>query len=360
MKKKKILIVGPDQSLKGGVAHHIRTLLASPLNENFELKYFKIGSGQNDSRSEIFLKFVLAPFRFLWKLRTFWPDVVHFNPSFDMKSIIRELNLAVLCKIFKRPTLLQFHGGTMVNFINNGRIPFYLKMITNLTSHLVVLTDIQKAPLLKFCPVKKITVIPNMVDTALFSTKNDRYRSHYRILYMSKIESKKGIFDVIDSVQDVIKKIPNVTFLFAGDGPDKEKLKLLCCEYGLEDHVKLMGYVQEKKKATFLSRGDIFLFPSQYDEGMPYSLIEAMAAGLPIIATTMGGVPDVIEDRVNGFLIPSQHPEQLAQATIKLLSNSKARKKIGRLNRIKAATEYDITIVSKKFSRLYEKLSEHH
>jgi len=354
------LIVGPELSLKGGVAHHIKTLLASPLNREFQLSYFKIGSGHNDSLAKIVLRFISMPFRFLWKIWTFWPDVVHFNPSFDCKSIIRELNMVAISKLFKRTTLLQFHGGNLSNFIKNGRIPFYIKLIIKLTSHLAVLTNIQKEPILKYCSSNKISVIPNMVDTTLFSIKDHQYRSHYRILYMSKIESKKGIFDVIDAIQDVINNFPNVTFLFAGDGPDREKLKLLCCESGLEDHVKLLGYVQDKKKATFLSRGDIFLFPSQYDEGMPYSLIEAMAAGLPVIATSMGGVPEVIENSVNGFLIQSQQPKQLAQTIIKLLSNNKARKKMGQLNRYKTETEYDIKVVSNIFCMLYEKLSEHY
>jgi len=357
-RRKKILIVGPELSLQGGVAHHVRTLLSSRLKKDYQLDYFRIGPIQDDRQFRVILKFLVTPFRFLWKLWKFLPDVVHFNPSFDPKSIIRELNMLALCKLHNRATLVQFHGGNLCNLMQNGRIPFYIKLILKWASHIVVLTNIQQQPLLKYCSSNHISVIPNMIDTGIYYSKSRKFNSQYRILYMSKLEYKKGAFDVIEAVQYVISKFSNVTFLFAGDGPDKDKLQLLCCEHGLEDNVKLLGYVRDQKKVMFLSRGDLFLFPSHYNEGMPYALIEAMAAGLPVIATSRGGMPEIIEHRVNGFLVQPQQPKQLAQAINKLLSNKKARREFGKLNRYKAVTEYDINVVCQKFSGLYEKLSE--
>jgi len=357
-KKKKILIVGPDLSLQGGVAHHIKTLLSSPLNHNFKLDYFKVGMSLNDSRITIFFKFLLTPIRFLWKIWKFWPDVVHFNPSFDPKSLLRELNMIALCKLHRRSTLVQFHGGNLSNLVRNGHVSVYIKLIFKLSSHLVLLTHIQKKPLLKYCSAKRISVIPNMIDTRIYHKKNQSQNSQYRILYMSKIESKKGAFDVLESIQFVLKRYSNVKFLFAGDGPDKEKLKLLCCENGFEECVKFLGYVKNQRKINFLCRGDIFLFPSQYQEGMPFALLEAMAAGLPVIATSMGGIPEIIEHRMNGLLIPPQKPKKLAQAINKLLANHRIRKEFGKINRYKAETEYDTKIVCEKFNKLYQKLSD--
>ena len=304
------------------------------------------------------LKFLLAPIRFLLKLWQFHPDVIHFNPSFDPKSIIRELTLIAISKLHRRAVLVQFHGGNVSQLESNGDIPVYLKLVIKWASQLVVLTNIQKKPLLKYCPLEKISLVPNMVDTTIFTKPNHRYRSSYRILYMSKIESKKGALDVLEASPEVIEKFPNSKFLFAGDGPDINKIKLLCCEMGLEDHVKIMGYLRDKKKAAFLSRGDIFLFPSHYDEGMPYALLEAMAAGLPIISTANGGIPDVIENWVNGILIQPKQAGQLARAIIKLLSNKKARTEFGKLNRFKAESEYDIKIVNDKFKKIYERLAQ--
>ncbi len=357
-KKKKILIVGPDLSLPGGVAHHVNTLLSSPLSHDFELDYFKVGKSLNDGRVKIFIKFILSPIRFLWKMWKFWPDVVHLNPSFDLKSLIRELNIIALCKLYRRSTLVQFHGGDLTTFMRNDHLPIYLRLIFNWASCLVVLTHIQKKPLLKHCAEQKISVIPNMIDTSLFQWKDRSQNSQYRILYMSKIESKKGAVDVMDSIQFVLGRFSNVKFLFAGDGPDKEKLKLFCCKNRFEEHVKFFGYVHDQRKINFLCRGDIFLFPSHYQEGMPYALLEAMAAGLPVIATSTGGIPEIIEHNINGILISPGEPTKLSQAINKLLANHQLREEFGTKNRYKAETEYDIKVVCEKFTRLYRKLSD--
>lgn len=354
--KKKILIVGPELSLQGGVAHHIKTLLSSPLNKNFKLDYFKVGPKQNDNQLKVAVKFLLTPLRFVWKLWFFWPKVVHFNPSFDIKSLIRELSMMIICKLHRRTTLVQIHGGSLVTLSRNDHIPIYFKSIIALASHLVLLTDIQKKPLLKYCSNKKISVIPNMIDTKIFHWKKRNQNHRLRVLYMSKIEQNKGVFDVLDSIYLVLKRFSNVKFFFAGDGPDREKLQQLCCDNGFDENVKFLGYIQDQTKVNFLSRGDIFLFPSHYNEGMPYALLEAMASGLPIIATAVGGVPEIIEPSVNGLLVPPQHPQKLARAIIKLLANNKIRKKIGDINRHKAETQYDIEVVCKKFNKLYEQL----
>jgi len=357
-KKKKILIVGPNLSMPGGVAHHIKTLLSSPLSQEFILDYFKIGKSLNDGRAMILLRFILTPIRFLWKLWLFWPDVVHLNPSFDMKSLLRELNIIALCKLHRRQILVQFHGGNVTTLLNKDHLPIYVGLIINWASCLVVLTHIQKKPLLKHCPEAKISVIPNMIDTTIFQWKEKNQNFRYRILYMSKIESKKGVFDVLESIQLVLDKFSNIKFLLAGDGPDKEKLQLLCCENRFEDHVKFCGYLNDQQKINFLCRGDIFLFPSHYQEGMPYALLEAMAAGLPIIATATGGIPEIIEHNINGILISPGDPEKLSQAIAYLLANHRLRKEFGIKNRHKTEAEYDIKIVCEKFNKLYHKLSD--
>ncbi len=358
-KKNKILIVGPDLSLPSGVAHHVKTLISSPLSDNFKLDYFRVGMGLNDNPITLFFRFILTPFRFLWKIWKFWPDVVHLNPSFDSKSLLRELNLIILSKLHRRSTLVQFHGGNLSNFEKNGHIPTYVKIFFKLATHFVLLTHIQKQPLLKYCDVSKMSIIPNMIDTRIFLKKNPKQNARYKILYMSKIESQKGLFDVLESIKLVLNKFSNAKFLFAGDGPDKEKAKLLCSETGIKDSVKFLGYLKDQKKINFLCNGDIFLFPSHYQEGMPYALLEAMAAGLPVIASSTGGVTEIIEQNKNGFLIQPQEPNKLAQAINSLLKDQRLREELGKTNRFKAETEYDIKVVSKKFNKLYQKLSIH-
>ncbi len=354
---KRILLVGPRLSLTSGVSHHIKTLLASPLAQNFQLKYFRVGSQPGASQWRVLLTFFMTPWRFLWRLGSYWPDVVHFNPSFDPKSVLRELSMLVICKVLGRRTVVQFHGGNVNLLLQNGRLPGYLRVLLRWTDQIVVLTQLQKQSLLAFCKDDKIAVIPNMVDTSrYFNTRRLNSVSPYQVLYMSKIEQRKGIFDLIQAIPAVTSKFPNIQFLVAGEGPDKSKLQCLGCEDGNWDYIKLLGYIGEAQKPTFLAKGDLFVFPSHYVEGMPYALLEAMAAGLPIVASATGGIPAMVKDRVNGILIPVNQPAVLAEAIIELLSNKKMRQQFGRRNRQLAEAQYEMSVVCQKFGHLYERL----
>lgn len=269
--------------------------------------------------------------------------------------------MVAICKLTRRQTLVQFHGGNVDLVLQNGRLPAYLKLLLRWANHIVVLNRLQKLSLQAFCKNDKIAVIPNMVDTSrYFHTRRLDPVSPYHVLYMSKIEQRKGIFDLIQAIPVITKKFPNTRFLVAGDGPDRSKLQCLGCEDGNWDYIKLLGYIGEEQKPTFLAQGDLFVFPSHYVEGMPYALLEAMAAGLPIVASATGGIPAIIEDRVNGILTPVEQPAALAQAIIELLSNKKMRLQFGRRNRQIAETEYEISIVCQKFRQLYEQLSDSH
>lgn len=351
---KRILIVGPILSRRGGVAHHVRTLLNSPLKQNYEIHYFRVGSDYHDNHLKIISRFISTPFRFIKKLWTIKPQIVHFNPSFDLKSLLRELIMLVLCKRFGYSTIVQFHGGNISSLIKKDRLPFYIKLILKYSSRCVVLTETQKNPLLNFVPEDNIVIIPNMVDTSIFNGKKLNKGSEFVILFMSRIDKTKGVYSVIEAIPHVIKKISRTHFLFAGEGPDKAKLEQLCNVNGLSKQVKFLGHINEMYKINLLAKGDLFLFPSQLCEGMPYALLEAMAAGLPIIATPVGAIPEIIKQGENGFLVPLEHPEILAETIIKLLKNKRLRAKIGKFNRYTAKTKYDIKIVIETFSQLYE------
>ncbi len=353
--KKKNLVVGPSLSLRGGVAHHVRTLLNSPLKENFELFHFRVGSEYQDNRLKIMIRSISTPFRFLIKLWQVKPNIVHFNPSFDRKSLLRELTMLSICKLLRFTSLVQFHGCSLSSLMKNNRLPYYLQFILKWATHFIVLTETQKQPLLTFVPENKITVIPNMVDTSLFIKQSKR--SNHIILFMSRIDIVKGVYDIIQAIPEVISQLPETRFLFAGEGPDKVKLQLLSCTNGLAKQVKFLGYLDDEQKVNFLAQGDLFLFPSHHYEGIPYALLEAMAAGLPVIATPVGGVPEIIKDGEHCKMVPPEQPEKLAESIIKLLKNKRLRASMAKNNRATVEIKYDCKIVCQQFQQLYEKSS---
>ena len=112
----------------------------------------------------------------------------------------------------------------------------------------------------------------------------------------------------------------------AGDGEEKENLNKLVFELGIENIVRFLGFVPDAKK--LLSGADIFLLPSR-TEAFPYSILEAGMAGLPVIATSVGGVSEMIHDMQNGILVHPQNPKEMAEAILYILDHEENRKEFG-------------------------------
>jgi glycosyltransferase involved in cell wall biosynthesis len=147
------------------------------------------------------------------------------------------------------------------------------------------------------------------------------------VITVASLTPHKGHRVLIDAARVVTKSYENVRFLIAGDGPLRNELESYTKEAGLSSKVVFTG--QRKDIATLLSLGDFFVLPSIEREGLGIALIEAMAAGLPVIGTRLGGIPEVIEDRVNGLLVAPGNAGELATAIEKLASDRSMKAKMG-------------------------------
>ena len=123
----------------------------------------------------------------------------------------------------------------------------------------------------------------------------------------------------------------------------------------IEEYVKILGQVPEGEKILQLRSSDIFVLPT-FSEGLPISLLEAMAAGLPIISTPVGAIPEVIDEGKNGFLIQPGDYEALAEKIVILAKDHKARQEMGKNNLVKIMEQYDQSIIIRKLSNVYSQL----
>ena len=153
---------------------------------------------------------------------------------------------------------------------------------------------------------------------------------------VAELTKNKGLAYLIEAVSQL--PASDLQLLIIGEGEDRKKLEALITKYGLQNSVFLLGFVPEA--ARYLKAFDVFVLPSITEAGA-YVLHEAAYAELPAVATKVGGIPGVIKDGENGFLVPPKNPEALARALKKLLDSEELRKQMGRKN-------YDL--VSKKFS----------
>jgi glycosyltransferase involved in cell wall biosynthesis len=160
----------------------------------------------------------------------------------------------------------------------------------------------------------RVTAIPNPVAIPA-SVPGER--SGALVTFVGRIEQAKGVFDLIEAVNEVRETIPTVRLECAGDGDIEGALRHVAVR-GIRPNVHFIGWVSQRRREGVLARPTVFVLPS-HAEGLPMSLLGAMAAGCPVIATAVGGIPDVVTDGVNGLRVPPRDRDALALALHRLL-----------------------------------------
>ena len=183
---------------------------------------------------------------------------------------------------------------------------------------------------------------------------NEKYNLEGKkvVLFSGKLVETKGVNYLIKAARD----IPANIFII-GDGPEKKNLEDLVVKMGLSN-VHLLGYMGEDKKeelAEFYRRADVFVAPSVWDEPLGLVILEAMAAGTPVVATRKGGIPLAVKDGVNGILIRPRNSQQIVNATRKILENDELRKKMGEAARKTVEEKFTWEKIAQKYLRIYNK-----
>jgi len=175
-----------------------------------------------------------------------------------------------------------------------------------------------------------------------------------KILFLGRLGKRKGIYDLIDAAKHL--KSRNIEIDLFGDG-NLEEFKKLIEDNNLQEKVKIMGWISGEKKDEVLRNSDIFILPS-YSEGLPMSILEAMAVGLPVISTPVGGIPEAVEDGINGFLVKAGDCVELTKK-IDLLADDRAlREEMGEQGYRIAKEKFDIKIIIKNLQEIYDELLE--
>ncbi|MBC7329579.1 glycosyltransferase [bacterium] len=171
-----------------------------------------------------------------------------------------------------------------------------------------------------------------------------------KILNIGKFKKAKNHLLLVEAFSKAVKEMPNLRLHLVGDGSLRRKVENRVKKLGLEEKVFFWGWRSDIPE--ILADCDIFALSSDW-EGFGIVLIEAMASGKPIVATDVGGIPEVVEDEITGILVPPRDPEALANAILRLAKDEKLRKEFGERGREKAIKEFDIKIAVKNYERVY-------
>ena len=271
-----------------------------------------------------------------------------------------ELIAVLFAKFFlKKPVVTLIPGSWML--IGNGQKKkfhrcLYLKIL-NISDRLVFYSNLIKADTEKVLGEIKNNndvIIRNPVDADFFKPISNK-KINNNILFVGRIHHLKNIEDIIDAISIVKKTIKNINLQIVGQAESNnylKKLKLKIQNLQCEDNVTFIGPIPNEKIIDFYNSSSIFVLLG-VGEGMPKSILEAMACGLPIISTPNAGIPDVIDDDVNGFLIPNNSPNEIAKKIIFLLNDPNMCHKMGISGREKIKNEFTWDIFVKKLSSLF-------
>lgn len=209
---------------------------------------------------------------------------------------------------------------------------------------------------------RKIVTIPNAISPNDYSIENpeENVRQRYAIPegiklvgVVGRLSPEKGQIHFIEALPAVIASNPDVVAMLVGDGPDRESLSARVKELGLQDRVIFTGY--QKKVAPFHRVFDLVVLPS-LSEGMPNVALEAMLFGKPVIATRVGGVPEVVVDHVTGRVVSSGNAASLSEAMTALLSNMQLASQYGQAGKERVTAEFDPLTRAERIVQVYREL----
>lgn len=288
------------------------------------------------------LKLVKYFLQYLYLILRERPQYVLYNMSFDKMPFLKDLLFCFAGRILGVRIVIH-DMGQYVRELYDQSNGLYRSLIRWLLGHAtasIVLGERTKLAYKGLMDENKLFAVPGSVkDTACLGLGNsagkDRDNKEFiNVLYFSFMSASKGIFTALKAVPRVLKTGQNIHFTFAGPMESKfieQAFNQLKEDYGPK--IEYRGYIADEIKRAELYRGaDIFIFPTHRDV-FGLVLLHAMAEGLPVIASMEGTIPEIIQDGVNGFLIPKGDDVQLAEKILRLAEDQQLRKKMGELNR---------------------------
>ena len=202
-------------------------------------------------------------------------------------------------------------------------------------------------------PAQEIGVIPNGVATDEFKPSEKGMKDAVRVICVSRLTPRKGIRYLVEAMRILKdeKGIADAKLTIVGEGDEEAELKSLAARLGIQDAVLFRGRVAHDRLPQEYNAADIFCLPS-LNEGMSNTLLEALASGLPIVATVTGGTHELVQDGVNGFFVEMQSAEDIAEKLARLMTDPELRQRFGAESR-KRAEAMSWRVVAERYSEVY-------
>lgn len=372
-----------------GVASVVYRSAVELVKQGNQVSVFTISSGENDKVNDkinfkndgfdlIRIPSVPAPvypgFRFalplgvaIRKLRKFRPDIIHTHTPFSIGW-----EMIGPAKLFHIP-IVGTHHTFYNHYLKHAHLDYEWakKLSWKYTLGYYNRCDIILSPskslaneLQKHGLKKPFQILLNTIDTNLFkpvASESEQKKlkkvwgiTGISLAYMGRLSYEKSIDQVIKATAEIAKKIPNIKLMIIGDGPERDELEELVSKLKIEKNVIFTGFLQNHELVEALQACDIFLTASK-TENMPISVMEAMAVGLPTIGADALGIPEIVKNNTNGYLVKPDDWKDMAQKTLKLINNKKLREEFAKTS-LKGSASFSQANMAKSLEKIYRKV----
>jgi len=293
-----------------------------------------------------------------WRLLADRPDILHCHL---IPSNIIAKPLGALLGV---PVVIN-HDHTNDTRRADSRLLLALDRFSNrFASHIVAVSASCRDFLIarESIPASDVTLVPNAIDLRRFSpaaARRDQARVELRlptsarvVAGVGRLNPQKNFSLFLDIAAQLAPRFPDLHFLLAGDGPEEKMLREKAAALGIADRVTFSGYVADTRLVYLAA--DVLLMPSRY-EGLPMTLLEAMAMGLPVVASQLDGIAEVISDGREGFLVPSDDASLFVERTAALLQDAELSSRIAQNARAKIEASFSVERMTSAVEEIYDR-----
>jgi glycosyltransferase involved in cell wall biosynthesis len=356
----RVLVTSPLISMCGGVAQYLRNVRPHMRDD---VQYFTVGSRSDDERTGTrLLRVVQDSWRLVHTLRHGSYDIVHLNPSIYPKALLREAAFLLLAKALRKAVLVFVHGWD--DTCERVYLSRLFRLVYARADAFIVLGNEFKNRLRRLGYDRTVFVHGAPIEDELLQYFQHRQvrrctrgsSPKFNILFLARVEKEKGIYEALETYRLIKQEHPFVSLIVAGAGSQLNNAIQYANTQQLAD-VSFVGLVERTAKYEVFERADAYLFPS-YSEGLPLSVLEAMACGLPIVTSAVGGLRDFFQDGRMGFITESRDPTILASLLSRLIHDPTLCSRISLFNQEYARDHFTAPQVAARLEEAYRFIHE--
>jgi glycosyltransferase involved in cell wall biosynthesis len=319
-----ILMLGTSTNTKGGVATVVQSYVDSGFFDEQGVAY--LATHADGSWLNKILVLSVSVFSFLKTAIFSTVEITHIH-SASRASFYRKAIFIAMAKIFCIKVVFHLHGGEFRQFYEDESSRMQRQFIAGLLGRcdaIIVLSSQMKQWMAQLLPEDRIHVIHNTLPIKSDAAPR-KLGVTPTILFLGRVGENKGVRDLLEAISFLKGKVPfEVTI--AGDG-EVEKYRRMADSMGLSDQVKFPGWIGLEQKELLLNKASVLVLPS-YNEGMPMSVVEALVNGIPVVTSNVGGIPDVVQHGLNGYLMEPGDVKSLAGGLLQVLTDKEAYEKM--------------------------------